>query len=229
MTRPLILAVALAFAGLALPAAALEAPKDYAGDWTLSGVSEGDETCDVILSADQAIGGWSLAFAADCQDRFTLPEDIAAWTVLPGGAIGFIDPMRHVVLKFEPVPAGGYIARPANGDPISLDRAVETPELTEQQRMTGPWSFTGLGGTPVCAVTLTASADGMSGTVKKTGACHAPWDRADLTAWMRHGDQLVLLSSKGRLIATLGGDSFEGFTGAHGGVFVGLVRDWDAP
>lgn len=226
MKRSLITGLFVALAA-ALPAAALEAPKDYAGDWTLSGVSEGAAVCDVILSADQAIGGWSVQPAADCQDKFPLSGDIAAWTVLSGGAIGFIDPLRHVVLTFRPVPAGGYVATPATGEPIALDRAVDTPELTEQQRMSGRWSFNGLGGAPACAVALTASKDGMSGTIRKLGACRAPWSKAAFARWKRQGGRITLLTARGKTITSLGGDAIEGFTGTYGGVFVGFIRQWD--
>lgn len=228
MKRALIIGMGLALAALALPAAALDAPNDYAGDWTLSGVSEGAAVCDVILTADEAIGGWAVELAADCQDKFKLPEDIAAWTVLQNGGIGFIDPLRHVVLTFGPADIGGYIATPAGGEPISLDRAAATPELTEQQRMSGAWSFNGLGGAPACAVTLTSASDGMSGTIRKRGTCRAPWTKADLASWKRKAGKIALLDRKGKVITRLGGDSFEGFTGDYGGVFVGLVRDWDA-
>ena len=230
MKRALIIGVglALASAGLAMAqTAAQNAPGDYAGHWTLSGVSEGAEVCDVTLTADEAIGGWAVALASDCQKKFNLSDDIAAWTVLQNGSIGFIDAVRHVVLRFAPADIGGYIATPQGSEPIALDRAVATPELTEQQRMSGSWSFNALCGAPVCAVTLTSAADGLSGTVKKRGACHAPWTRTDFSTWKRKAGKIALLDHKGKVITRLGGDSLGGFTGDFGGVFVGLVRDWD--
>lgn len=212
----------------ALPAAALDAPRDYTGGWTLSGVSEGAESCKVNLTQEEAIGGWGLTLADDCQGKFDLSEDIAAWTVYPNGAIGFIDALRHVVLKFEPSGVGGYVAQPARGEPLSLDRATaRDAALTEQQRMSGTWTLTELGGTPTCTVQLTAGADGMSGTLRKPGACRPPWARTDLARWVRKGDRITLLDRKGKPVGVLGGDSFEGFTGDTRGVFVGFIRQWD--
>ena len=114
---------AVLLAALALPAVAREAPKDYAGKWTLSGVSEGDAACTLTLTSEQAIGGWAVDLPRDCVDKFAVAEDAAAWTLVPGGAIAFIDPLRHVVLKFDPTAIGGYVAHPAGAEPIALDRA----------------------------------------------------------------------------------------------------------
>lgn len=230
MSKPLIMGLAAALAvAVGLPAAAHDAPKDYAGAWTLSGVSEGAEVCTLTFTSEPAIGGWGLQLADDCQGKFDLSEDIAAWTVYPDGAIGFIDPLRHALLRFEPSGIGGYVAQPAKGEPISLDRANTAPELTEQDRMTGTWTLTELGGTPTCTLVVTSATDGMTGTLRRQEPCRPPWTKADLTRWTRKGDHINLLDRKGRLIASLTGDSFEGFTGQMRGVFVGFVRQWDAP
>lgn len=219
--------LAATLTAVALPVTALEAPRDYAGDWTLAGLSEGAEVCDVILTDDPAIGGWSVQLAADCQDKFVLPEDIAAWTVLPGGAVAFINPLRQVLLRFEPAEIGGYVAQPAAGEPIALDRANAQPELTEQQRMTGVWTLTELGGTPTCRLQVTAAADGLSGKLRRLETCRAPWIGADLAGWRRTGDKIILLSRRGKPVATLSGDSFDGFGGERNGVYVGFIRQWD--
>lgn len=69
----------------ASPAAALEAPKDHAGPWTLSGVSEGDPVCKVKLGRQMAIGGWSVELGKACYARFGPGGDVAAWTLYPDG------------------------------------------------------------------------------------------------------------------------------------------------
>lgn len=120
--RCLGLAAVLA-AGLTLPAAAQDSPTDYAGQWTISGVTEGAEVCTITLGDDAAIGGWSINVPQDCVDRLDVPPDVAAWTLYPGGAIGLIDPLRKALLKFAPTDIGGYVAEPDGGEPLSLDRA----------------------------------------------------------------------------------------------------------
>jgi hypothetical protein len=120
--RRLGLAAVLA-AGLTLPAAAQDSPAGYAGQWTISGVTEGAEVCTITLGEEAAIGGWSIEVPQDCIDRLGVPPDVAAWTVYPDGAIGLIDPLRKVLLKFAPTEIGGYVAEPEGGEPLALDQA----------------------------------------------------------------------------------------------------------
>lgn len=117
---------------IATPAAALQAPKDYAGRWTLSGVSEGDPVCKVRLGSDMAIGGWTVTLAKDCRAKFGLSPDIAAWTVYPDGAVGFIDPLRKPLIRFAPTAIGGYVGDGPNGQPLSLDREVKPPPVRKK-------------------------------------------------------------------------------------------------
>jgi len=114
---------AILAAGLTLPAAAQDSPTDYAGKWTISGVAEAAEVCTITLGDGAAIGGWTLDVSRDCFDNLGVPEDVAAWTVYPDGAIGLIDPMRKVLLMFAPTDIGGYVAERAGGEPLALDRA----------------------------------------------------------------------------------------------------------
>lgn len=219
----LLLPAALA-ALIALPAAALEAPKDYAGKWTLSGLSEGDEVCTLKLTSEEAIGGWGVDVPKDCIDKFPVTEDAAAWSVLPDGAVLFIDPLRHVLLKFEPVEIGGYVAHPAKGEAIALDRFRVDVELTDQQRMQKVWLLTALGGDPTCVLRLTSAADGKSGTIRNMSRCKAPWAGVQFGSWKRKGEKIVLLNTAGKTVITLKGDPIEGFDGeTASGDFVGLT------
>lgn len=222
MTRSLLLATLLT--ALALPAAALEAPKDYAGKWTLSGLSEGDAVCTLALTGEEAIGGWAVDLPKDCVDKFPATGDVAAWTLVPDGAIAFIDPLRHVVLKFEPVEIGGYVAHPAKGESIALDRARVVVELTDQQRMARVWLLTGLGGDPICIVQLASAEDGTSGTIRNMSRCQAPWTGVQFGSWKRADGKLTLLDTAGRPVITLKGDPIEGFSGeTAAGDFVGFT------
>lgn len=217
-------ALAALFAALALPAAALEAPRDYAGKWTLSGVAEGDAACTLTLTSEPAIGGWGVDASKDCIDKFSLLEDAAAWTVVPSGAIAFIDPLRHVVLRFEPVAAGGYVAHPANGEPVALDRARFDVAMTERQRMSGAWALTALAGAPTCRLKLTATTNGLSGGIQRVASCRGPWAKSAFATWRRNSGRITLYDAGGRAVVTLKGDSVLGFTGTVKGEFVGFVR-----
>lgn len=215
---------AVLLAALALPAVAREAPKDYAGKWTLSGVSEGDAACTLTLTSEQAIGGWAVDLPRDCVDKFAVAEDAAAWTLVPGGAIAFIDPLRHVVLKFDPTAIGGYVAHPAGAEPIALDRARVDVALTERQRMTGAWTLTALGGAPTCRLKLTATTNGLKGGIQMASACQDPWAKTAFATWRRASGKITLYDAGGRAVVTLKGDSVQGFTGTAKGAFVGFIR-----
>lgn len=219
-----LIPLAAALALLTSPAAALQAPKDYAGQYTLSGVSEGAAVCRLTLTDEQAIGGWSVTLAKDCHGKFGLSDDIAAWTVLANGSIGFIDPLRKVVLRFEPVVAGGYVAQRAGAGPIALDRVAKQRTLTQSQRMSGAWMLTRLGGEAVCRYALTANKTGSAGGLKARAGCPAAWARA--VGWEIGKGRIRLLDKAGKPLLTLAGDSIQGFDGEDArGVFRGFVRD----
>ena len=146
---------------------------------------------------------------------------------MPGGAIAFIDPLRHVVLAFEPTAIGGYVAHPANAEPIALDRARVNVPLTERQRMTGAWVLTGLGGAPTCRLKLTATTNGLKGGVQMTSSCQGSWAKTAFATWRRGSGKITLYDAGGRAVVTLTGDPIQGFTGATKGVFVGFVRQWN--
>jgi len=220
-----------AFAALAfaLPAAALEAPKDYAGKYTISGLSEGADVCTVNLGSEGAIGGWALKVPKDCFQKFGFSQDVAAWTVYPDGAIGFIDPLRKLKLKFEPSQIGGYVATPDEGEGLSLDRVVPGGDkpLTEQQRMSGKWAL-GEMGDRLCTWQSTPDAAGMKGTLTQATPCQAQWSAKGIVGWKRIRGGVQLLDRAGKAVLTLTGDSIEGFgSPLSGSANYGFFRDWD--
>lgn len=219
---PLAAFAAMAFA---LPAVALEAPRDYAGSWTLAGVSEGAEACAVKLGDERAIGGWTIDVPADCVDKLGVSPDIAAWTVHSDGAIGFIDPLRRTLLKFEPTDVGGYVAQPDEGEPLSLDRVEPNlHEPTEQERMAGRWALMSMG-ERLCGWTSMPSADGMRGGLEPSGACQPQYRK--IVRWQRAKGRLMLMDQRGRLVMSLPGDSIEGFFSPADVDNLGFVRDRD--
>lgn len=209
---------------LATPALAAD-PADHAGAWWIGGVSEGDESCNVTLGTEPVVGGWSLELAKDCEEKLGVSSDIAAWTVGAGGQIRFIDALRKPLLVFEPSQIGGFVAQPDEGQPLSLDRVVDAPEPTEQQRMSGQWAMTRMGGDIVCRYASTADKPGLKGTLKPAADCPAPWSK--VTRWTIAKGRVTLFDTAGKTVVVLPGDSIQGFDGEDSkGEFVGFVRDW---
>ena len=220
MWRGVALAAAVAFATPALAAD----PADHAGAYWIGGVSEGDDSCDVTLGAEPAIGGWTLKLAKDCK-ALDLPDDIAAWNVGPDGSVRFIDPLRKTLLTFKPIEAGGYIADRGDKEPISLDRSVEGPPPTEQDRMSGQFVVTKMGGDIQCRMASTADAAGRTGKLTPGAGCKAPW--SGLSRWEIAGGRITLYDRKGAVLLRLKGDSIEGFDGDDAkGDFIGFTKDW---
>lgn len=220
--------LAALFAAVALPAAALEAPKDFAGKWSLGGVSEGDESCTLTLGDEGAIGGWTIDIPQDCFDKLGISTDIAAWTLYPDGAIGFIDPLRKPLLRFGPAEIGGYVGEPSEGPTLSLDRLdPDAKEPTEQERMSGRWALMSMGDT-LCAWESKASKDGQKGTLKAAAPCQPAWAGRKVVAWERAKGRLMLIDAKGKMVLALPGDSIEGFFSPQDvDDTYGFVRDWD--
>lgn len=209
---------------MASPALAAE-PADHAGPYWMGGVSEGDESCNVTLGTEPVVGGWSLDLANDCVDKLGVSSDIAAWNVGPQGQVRFINALRKTLLEFEPAEIGGFVAHPDEGEPLTLDRAVNEPELTEQQRMSGQWAVTRLGGDIVCRYASTADKTGLKGTLKAGADCPAPWSR--LSRWTIAKGRVSLIDAAGKVVLTLPGDSIQGFDGDDAkGEFIGFMRDW---
>ncbi|MDO9338661.1 MAG: AprI/Inh family metalloprotease inhibitor [Caulobacter sp.] len=217
--------MAIVLAALAAAPALAAEPADHAGAYWLGGVSEGDESCDVTLGSEPVIGGWSLKLAADCQEKLGVSPDIAAWTTGGGGQIRFIDALRKPLLVFEPVEIGGFVAQPDGGEPLSLDRAVNGPEPTEQERMSGPWVVTRMGGDIQCRYASTANKAGSKGTLIPGADCPAPWSR--ISRWEVAKGRVTLFDKAGKVVVVLPGDSIQGFDGDDAkGEFLGFTRDW---
>lgn len=216
-----VLAAALA---LCLAATAHAAPtpeaKKLVGTWTLSGASEGGGSCSLKFNAEQAIGGWGLDVPAACARAFPRMKDAAAWTVYSGGHIGVINPLRQRIYRFEKTGDGDYVtATNRDGEQFVLSKGPAAKELTPQQRMSGGWSVTGLGGKPRCAYTSKSNTAGTEGTLtaKPSPTCPSGWKSVGWASWIQKGGKLELVDGKGKVTHTLKkGDAvtYEGETKA---------------
>lgn len=221
MHRLLLAGVAALIAGSALAAD----PQDHAGAYWLSGLSEGDETCDVTLGTEGVVGGWSIELADDCAADFDLPDGIAAWTMGGDGSVRFIDPLRKTLLTFEPTEIGGYVAQRRGQEPISLDRAMDGPEPTEHDRMSGDWVLNRMGGATVCRLVMTSDADGASGELAAEPGCAPAY--AGIVRFKVAGERVQLLDRAGKSVLRLSGDSIQGFDGDDANrEYIGFMRDW---
>lgn len=83
---------------------------DMFGHWTISDES-GRKTCGVELLKETGIGGMQIDVEPRCQSVFPVMGDIAAWRLLEGWTIDFVDAERKTRIRFS-TPDDRYVALP---------------------------------------------------------------------------------------------------------------------
>ena len=83
---------------------------EFFGVWQVSN-ADGSRICDVELTREEAIGGFAIELADDCASVFPVMGDVAAWRLLEGWGIVFIDVTRKELIRFT-TPDETYVAEP---------------------------------------------------------------------------------------------------------------------
>jgi len=203
MKSPLLSAalasVLCCFSPLAQAQERLDWARPFVGDWTLSGVSEGDPYCLVILMDEGSLGGASLDVTATCVRNFPLKE-IIAWSTR-GDSIVFTDYTRQPVLTLERLTADSFSAELADGRILSFDRGgFDEPALEEL--MDGTFSLSGYNGEASCGFMVEATSP-TEGTLEQSGDCPDEWKDKDWNKWEFSSDKLKLLDGGGTAILTM--------------------------
>jgi len=187
----------------ALSAPGSDATKN-AGAWTMAGASEGQGACTLKFTAKEAIGGWALDVPAACVKAFTRMQEAAAWTLYDGGkAIGLINPLRQRIYRFEKTADGDYVTAPnKDGEQFVLSKGPPPKELSPQERMSGGWSLTALGGKPRCGFTSTSNQAVTQGALAMKPQCAAKWKSAGWASWTQKAGKLKLLDAQGKVLQT---------------------------
>ncbi len=221
MKRFTSLLAAILVAGPALSAPSLPGPGKYAGAWTLAGGSEGAAACTVQLKTATTIGGYVIAAPKACAKVFAASADISAWRPAPGGKIAFADPLRHTVLAFEPTAQGDFAAAMGRDSVLVLSRV----RPARPQGMSGAWRLNGLGGVPLCALTLSMDKSGHGGAARRDGPCKAPWASKTFAAWSTSAGRLVLKDGAGHVLVGFKRDDAVTYeAGTSSGDLIFLVR-----
>lgn len=178
----------------------LDWAEPLAGNWTLSGVSEGDPYCRVMLGTEGTIGGATLDISATCQRNFPL-EEVAAWTIRDG-AITLIDAMRGAVVSFEPQGDDGYGAEFSDGRVVTLDRGEPEAPESIAVLMDGSFDLSGPNNAASCGFMVEATAS-EQGNIEQVGACPDAWGNKRWSKWKYTAGRLNLLSDGGSTILSL--------------------------
>lgn len=82
----------------------------FLGPWQVRD-ADGTRTCGVELSRKAAIGGMAIDVAEDCAATFPVMGEVAAWRLLEGWGIVFVDVTRQELIRFT-TPDETYVADP---------------------------------------------------------------------------------------------------------------------
>jgi hypothetical protein len=135
------IAVVLALLGLAAPALAFEFepvkpldtrevdPALLKGAFGAYEIRDkaGKKRCRIVLTQQQAIGGYAVELAPDCAKAFPVMADIAGWRLLEGWTVDLIDPLRKTRVRFS-TPDARYIP---SGNPVDIAGMDELRKLPD--------------------------------------------------------------------------------------------------
>jgi hypothetical protein len=93
-------------------------------------------------------------------------------------------------------------AEDSHGLQLVLSKGGGDRELSAQQRMSGGWSITGIGGQPRCSFTSRAAASGKAGTLTIKPGCAAKWKSAGWASWKQVGQKLTVYDTGGKALQT---------------------------
>lgn len=140
-------AIVLALLGLAAPALAFEFEPvtpldtrevDPAMLTSTFGAYEirdkaGKKRCRIVLTRQQAIGGYAVELAPDCAKAFPVMADIAGWRLLEGWTIDLIDPLRKTRIRFS-TPDERYVPSGNPTDIAGMDELRKLPDAGGKPR-----------------------------------------------------------------------------------------------
>eukprot|EP01037_Dinobryon_pediforme_P010960 gene10960-11042_t len=76
------------------------APDALAGAWTIGRTSEWPDTCSLVLTRNQTIGGFEVRLKPGCAAAFKWTADIAAWRTAEPNELVLQDAIRHALIHF---------------------------------------------------------------------------------------------------------------------------------
>ena len=93
----------------------------------------GKRRCRIVLTQQQAIGGYAVELAPDCAKAFPVMADIAGWRLLEGWTIDLIDPLRKSRVRFS-TPDARYVPSGNPTDIAGMDELRKLPDAPVKPR-----------------------------------------------------------------------------------------------
>ena len=93
----------------------------------------GKKRCRIVLTQQQAIGGYGVELAPDCAKAFPVMADIAGWRLLESWTIDLIDPLRKTRVRFS-TPDARYVPSGNPVDIAGMDELRKLPDAAAKPR-----------------------------------------------------------------------------------------------
>jgi hypothetical protein len=93
----------------------------------------GKKRCRIVLTQQQAIGGYAVELTPDCAKAFPVMADIAGWRLPEGWAIDLIDPLRKTRVRFS-TPDERYVPSGNPADIAGMDELRKLPDAAAKPR-----------------------------------------------------------------------------------------------
>jgi hypothetical protein len=93
----------------------------------------GRKRCRLVLTQQQAIGGYAIELAPDCAKTFPVMADIAGWRLLENWTIDLIDPLRKTRVRFS-TPDARYVPFGNPADIAGMDELRKLPDAPARPR-----------------------------------------------------------------------------------------------
>jgi hypothetical protein len=179
--------------------------KAQAGTYLVAPAS-GEPGCRITLETGNAIGGYSLSGADNCEKTLPALTEAYSWNFDSNGGLILLDATRKVLARF--VENEGSPLETEDEQPLfMLDAPTGVDRLPTSASLTGTWTLQRPTGEKLCTVSLKAEkdADGNS-PLSSSGDCAPAVASLKLSVFSVEGFGLVLMSGDG---ASLSFDMLE--------------------
>jgi hypothetical protein len=173
--------------------------KDTFGAYEIRNKS-GSKRCRVVLTQEQAIGGYAIDAAPDCAKAFPIMADIAGWTYSDNDLLHFVDPRGKSLVEFSEVESGMYEAPTPGFGVLFLQNSAETAaQPVPLDQVTGDWALMRGAGKPLCTITLLTDPVNEGFAVATKPDCDPSIARLKFLRWRLDRDELVITPTGGNV------------------------------
>jgi hypothetical protein len=175
-----------------------ESAKGIIGTWEFSNADR-NKKCTATFSGERTAVGFKVEFDANCAGQFPLVADIVGWKFPDNDLLYLLDSTGKALVEFSEVEDGIFEAPTPGVGVLFLQNAAAAagPPEKPPEELAGNWLLTRGAGAPLCAFSLTSTAqgDGMAMTAKP--GCAPSIAQLNFSQWRLDKGELVLVPGRG--------------------------------